>query len=125
MDDNDSVPTFSASELSRQGSSALSHLAGGAFLLLLAFGARFRVPGLILALAGLFIGLGLLFSRSRLDKRPGLLLTTAGTLGLLAKFNIPLFTPFAMFFLGLGGMLMLGSGLIKGVKFLFDLKSLR
>jgi len=109
--------------LVKQGTSAIASLAGGAFLLILAFGARFPILGIILSAAALIVGIGALFSKDRADKKPGLVLTGAGAMGMVIRFGIPLLKPFAGFVLGLGGIGLIAMGIWKGIKFLLGLKS--
>jgi hypothetical protein len=121
--ENQNVPMVSRDVLVKQGSSAVFQLAGGLFLLIMTFGARSPILGLILSAAALVIGAAALFSRSREDKKPGLVITAAGVLGLVVRFGIPLLRPFAAFALGLGAVGLFATGIITGIKFLRGLKS--
>jgi len=109
--------------LVKQGTSAIAYIAGGVFLMILAFGSRFPVLGIILSLVAAAVGIGALLSRDREDKKPGFILTTAGVLGLVIRFGIPLLKPFAGFILGLGALGLFAAGIWKGIKFLLGLKS--
>ena len=123
MDENEIRDLVPRDVLAKQGVSAIVNLAGGVFLLVMTIGARFRIMGIVLSAAALVIGIGALFSKDREDKKPGLFLSAAGVLGLIFQFGIPLVKPFAGFILGLGGIALLASGIWKGIKFLWGLKS--
>ena len=123
MDEFEIKPVVPREVLVKQGTSAVAYLAGGIFLLVLAFGARFPFLGVVLSLAALVIGIGALFSKAREDKKPGLVITAAGILGMVIRFGIPLLRPFAGFALGLGGLGLIAAGIWKGIQFLIGLKS--
>ena len=123
MDENDLTPIVPRDVLVRQGTSAITYIVGGVFLVILTFGGRFPILGIILSLAALVLGIIALFSRDRDDKKPGLVVTFAGVLGLVMRFGIPELKPFAGFILGLGGLGLLAAGIWKGIKFLWGLKS--
>jgi hypothetical protein len=109
--------------LVKQGTSAAIHLVGGLFLLIMTFGARSPVLGLVLSAVALVIGAAALFSRSREDRTPGLVIAAAGALGLAVRFGPPLLRPFAAFALALGAIGLFARGIVQGVKFLRGLKS--
>ena len=123
MEEFEVKPVVPRDVLVKEGTSAVACLAGGVFLLLLAFAARFPVVGIILSAIALVVGIGALTSRSREDKKPGLLIAGAGLMGLLVRFGIPVVKPFAAFLLGFGGVGLFAAGIIKGIKFLWGLKS--
>ena len=125
MNDDDYIPVISREELVKQGTSAVAYLAGGILLMIMTFGARFAFLGIVLSVAALVIGAGALFSRNREDKKPGMVITAAGVLGLVTRFGIPIMKPFAIFFLGLGALSLFAAGIWKGIKFLIGLKSRR
>ena len=125
MNEDDYIQITPREELVKQGSAAVAHLASGAILLVLTMGARFRLIGIVLSAVVLIIGLGAFFSKDREGKKPGLLLTVSGVLGLMVQFGIPMLKPFAMFFLGLGAMGFFASGIIRGIKFLIGLNRRR
>ena len=122
MEDRDVTPV-SRDVLVKQGISAVVYLAGGAFLMVMTIGARFRLLGIVLSVAALGIGIGALLSRDREDKKPGLILSAAGVLGMLMRFRIPLFQPIAGTILGMGALGLFAAGIWKGIKFLAGLKS--
>ena len=109
--------------LAKQGTNAIIYLAGGALLMVMTFGARFKVLGIILSLGALVIGVGSILSKDREDKKPGIVVLAAGLLGMVFQFGIPLLKPFAGFFLGLGGLGLFAAGIWKGIQFLRGLKS--
>jgi len=123
MDDNDYIRIVPRDVLVKQGTSAVAYIAGGILLLIMTFGARFPILGIILSAAALVIGAGALFSKNREDKKPGLVILIAGVLGLIMRFGVPVLKPFAGFILGLGAFGLLGVGIGKGIKFLIGLKS--
>lgn len=123
MDDKDLKPIIPRDVLVRQGTSAVACLAGGIFLMVLAFGARFPILGIILSLIAVVIGVGALFSKDREDKKPGIIITAAGVMGMVIRFGIPILKPFAGFILGLGALGLFAMGVWKGIKFLLGLKS--
>jgi len=122
-DDNDLTPIVPRDVLVKQGTSAIGYIAGGVFLLILTFGGRFPLLGIILSLTALVIGIAALLSRDREDKKPGIVIAVAGILGLVMRFGIPELKPFAGFILGLSGLGLFAAGLWKGVKFLWGLRS--
>jgi len=123
MDDNNLTPIVPRDVLVKQGTSAIAYLASGIFLMILTFGSRFPLLQIILSVAALVIGIGALFSKDREDKKPGLVITVAGALGLVMRFGIPVVKPFAAFVLGLAGLGLFAAGIWKGIKFLLGLKS--
>ena len=123
MEEFEIKPVVPRDVLAKEGTSAITCLAGGVFLMLLSFGARFPILGIILSAIALVVGIGALGSKDREDKKPGLFLAGSGLLGLLIRFGIPVMKPFAAFILGFGGIALFGAGIIKGIKFLWGLKS--
>ena len=122
MDDNAlDKPVFTRDKLVRQGTSAIANLAGGAFLLIMTMGARFRFVGIALSAAALILGLTSLFSKEKTDKKAGLIITLAGIMGMVVQFGIPLLRPIASSLLIIGALGLFASGIWKGVKFLVDL----
>ena len=123
MDDMELKPIVPRDILVKQGTSAIASLAGGIFLMILAFGARFPVLGIVLSAIAVVIGIGAMFSRDRDDKKPGIILAAAGVLGMVIRFGIPVLKPFAGFILGLSALGLFAMGIWKGIKFLKGLKS--
>jgi hypothetical protein len=109
--------------LVKLGTSAVANLAGGVLLFIMTAGARFRIPGIILSLGVLVLGVGAVLSKDREDKKPGMLITAAGVLGMAIQFGPSMLKPFAVFALGLGAIGLIASGIWKGIKFLRGLKS--
>ena len=109
--------------LVKLGTSAIANLAGGVLLLVMTAGVRFRIPGIILSVGALVLGLGAVFSKDREDKKPGTLLTAAGALGIAVQFGPPIIRPFAVFALGLGAIGLIASGIWKGIQYLRGLKT--
>ena len=123
MEEFEIKPAVSRETLIKDGTSAIVHLAGGVLLMIITFGARFPLLGIILSGASLVLGLGALTSKSREDKKPGFVMTAAGALGLLVKFGPFFMKPFAAFFLGLGAIGLFAAGIWHGIRFLLGLKS--
>ena len=125
MDDMELKSVVPRDVLVKQGTSAVAYLAGGIFLMVLAFGARFPILGIILSVAAVVIGIGALVSKDREDKKPGLILAAAGVMGMIMRFRVPvpIVTSLAGFFLGLGAVSLFAMGIWKGIKFLIGLKS--
>ena len=108
-------------ELSKQGVGAVGGIAGG--ILLLVLGALPPVAGIIAGAVVAVVGLGALFSKDPGDRKPGMIITAAGVLGILAKAPIPLLKPFAALALGIGAFGLLALGVWKGIRFIRGLKS--
>ena len=123
MDEKELTPITPREVLVKLGTSAVSQLAGGALLFVMTMGARFRIPGIILSVGALVLGIGALFSKDKEDKKPGTLVTCAGVLGMFVQFGIPILRPFAVFVLGLGAIGLIASGIWKGIKYLRGLKT--
>lgn len=109
--------------LVKQGISAVLNLLGGGFLILMAVGSRVALLGMALSLAALVIGIGAILSRDREDKKPGILLTAAGILGMIMRFRIPVLQPIAGTILSVGAISLFLAGIWKGINFLRGLKS--
>jgi len=123
MDDKDLSSIVPRDVLVKQGTSAVAYLAGGIFLMILTFAGKLPILGIILSLAAVVIGVGALVSRDREDKKPGLILTAAGVMGMVLRFGIPILKPIAGFILGLSALSLFAMGIWKGIKFLIGLKS--
>jgi hypothetical protein len=123
MDEKELIPITPRDVLVKLGTSAIAHLAGGVLLFVMTMGVRFRIPGIILSVGALILGSGALFSKDREDKKPGLIITCAGVLGMVIQFGIPILRPFAVFALGLGAIGLFASGIWKGISFLRGLRS--
>ena len=123
MDDKELQTVVPRDVLVKHGTSAVAYLAGGVFLMIMAYGTRFPILGIILSGIALVIGIGALASRDKEDKKPGLVLTVAGAMGMVIRFGIPLLKPFAGFVLGLGAIGLIAAGIWKGIKFILGLKS--
>ena len=132
MDDNEiqikesgsvTEPIVSRELLVKQGTSAVIYFAGGLLLFIMTFVARHPILGILLPVAALAVGAGSLLSRSREDKKPGLIFALAGVAGLIVRFGIPLIRPFAAFALVLGAIGLVTAGIWKGIRFLAGLKT--
>ena len=123
MDEKELVPITPREVLVKLGTSAIACFAGGALLFIMTMGVRFRIPGIILSVGALILGVGAIFSKDREDKKPGLIITGAGVLGMVIQFGIPILRPLAVFALGLGAIGLFVSGVWKGINFLRGLKS--
>ena len=123
MEDKELTPIVPRELLVKQGTSSIAYLAGGAFLMIMAFGARFPVLGIILSVIAFVIGIGAFMSKDREDKKPGFIFAAAGVMGMVIRFGIPILKPLAGFALGLGALGLFAAGIWKGVKFLLGLKS--
>jgi hypothetical protein len=108
--------------LVKLGVTAISYLAGGAFLTIMTIGARFRILAIAFSVAALVIGASALLSRDREDKKPGSLIVAVGALGLLVQFGLPFMRPIAATVLGFAGLGLLAAGIFKGIQFLLGLK---
>jgi len=124
MEENNLQPIVPRGTLVKQGISAVAYLAGGVFLMLMAAGAGHGLLGIILSGAALVFGAGSLLSRERDDKKPGLVLATAGALGMIVRFvRIPLLQAAAGTVLTIGALGLLAAGVWNGIKFLRGLKT--
>ena len=117
MDDDVPEPV-SRDMLLKQGTASIVCFVGGLAFLIMAMGARFRPLGILVSLAAVILGVQTLFFRGRGDKKPGIIITVAGMVGLVNQFGIPVLRAFAGFILGLGGLFLLAAGVWKGVQFL-------
>jgi hypothetical protein len=77
------------------------------------------IAGAVVALAGV----GALFSKDPEDRKPGIIITAAGILAILARAPIPPRRNFAGVLLSIGAVGLLAMGIWKGIKFLKGLKS--
>ena len=125
MDEDDYIQITPREELVKLGNAAIAHLASGAVLMALTLGARFRLIGMGLSAIVLILGLVSIFSKDKEGKKPGMLLTASGIMGLIVQFGIPVLRPFAVFFLGLGAMGFFASGIMRGIRFLIGLRKRR
>ena len=124
-DDEDIQRIVPREALVKQGISAATHLAGGVFLMIMSIGTKFTLLGMILSVVALVIGVGALISKDREGKKPGIVLTVAGVLGMVVRFGLPILKPFAATFLIMGAMGLFTSGIMKGIQFLRGLNSRR
>ena len=105
-------------EMLKERSSSLVFLVGGVFLTAMTIGARFPFVGIFLSGLAFAYGLGALMSKGREDKKRGLVMISAGLMGLLVRFGPAVTRPFAAFFLGLGAVGLLAAGIWSGVRYL-------
>ena len=125
MDDKQLQPIVPRDELAKMGISAVSYLAGGSFLLAMSFFASRGLLGIILSVAALVIGIRALVSKDMDDRKPGVIITAAGVLGMFIRFRIPVLQVISGSLLGLGAIGLFVLGIWKGIKFLLGLKSRR
>ena len=123
MDEKELIPITPREVLVKLGTAAVAHLAGGALLLLMTMGARFRILGIILSAGALVLGIGAVLSKDREDKRLGTYIACAGVLGMAVQFGPAMLKPFAAFALGLGAIGLFALGIWKGINFLRGLRS--
>jgi hypothetical protein len=116
----DEIP--STTVLSRLGISAIGYTVGGIFLLLLNIFAGLRGLGLIIGGLVCLLGIGSYLSKDPVDKKAGLLITTAGVLTILSKTKIPVLTPISGTLLSIGAFGLLALGIVNGIKFFIGLK---
>jgi len=120
IEEKDSIP--STSSLSKLGVTAVAYAAGGIFLFVLNAIARLRWLGLIAGGIVCLIGIGSLLSKDSADRKPGLIITTAGVFAVLSRSNIPLIAPISATILSIGAVGLLALGIWNGIKFFIGLK---
>ncbi|MFP3089211.1 hypothetical protein LQZ21_02665 [Treponema sp. TIM-1] len=120
---NDMVPErlAPADVLAKQGVAAVGGIAGG--ILLFIMGALPLPLGIAAGVIVALVGVGALFSKDPEDRKPGMIVTAAGFLAILARLPIAPLKSFAGFLLGIGAVGLLAMGIWKGIKFLKGLKS--
>lgn len=123
MDDRQLQPVVPRDEVAKQGISAVAYLAGGVFLLAMGLFSSRGLLGIILSVAALAIGIRSLVSKDRDDKKPGIIITAAGVMGMFVRFRVPVLQVVSGTLLGLGAIGLLAMGIWKGIKFLIGLKS--
>jgi len=123
MDEKELLPITPRDVLVKLGTSAVAQFAGGILLFMMTASARLRIPGIILSAGALVLGVGALLSKDREDKKPGMIITCAGALGMAVQFGPPMIRPFAVFALGLSAIGLIASGIWKGIQFLRGLKT--
>ncbi|MDR2363643.1 MAG: hypothetical protein LBD65_04430 [Spirochaetaceae bacterium] len=107
--------------LTKQGVAAVGGIAGGILLLIMR---ALPFPlGIIAGAVAALVGAGALFSKDPEDRKPGMIITLAGILAVIAGSPIPGLKNFAGFFLSIGAVGLLAMGIWKGIKFLKGLKS--
>ena len=101
-------------------------LAGSIFMMVMVLGASRGLLGLVLSTVTLIFGIGSLLSKDNEGKRPGLILTIAGVLGMFMRFvKLPPVQAVAGTLLTIGALGLLAAGIWKGVQFLFGLQTRR
>ncbi|MDR2068491.1 MAG: hypothetical protein LBP71_01305 [Spirochaetaceae bacterium] len=120
---NDMVPErpTSANVLTKQGVAAVGGIAGG--LLLFIMRALPFPLGIAAGAVVALVGVGALFSKDPEDRKPGMVITAAGFLAVLARVPIAPLRSFAGVLLGIGAVGLLAMGIWKGIQFLKGLKS--
>jgi hypothetical protein len=118
LEKRDEIP--STSLLSKQGFNAIICGAGGVLLIVLQIVSRFRVMGLVISAIVCVIGLVTYFSKDSTDRKPGIVITAAGTLALLSK--IPAIAPLTSTILTIGAFGLIALGVINGLKFFSGLR---
>jgi hypothetical protein len=107
--------------LTKQGVAAVGGIAGGILLFIMR---ALPVPlGIIAGAVVALVGVGALFSRDPEDRKPGMLITVAGILAVLARAPIPPLRGFAGILLSIGAIGLLAMGIRQGIQFLKGLKS--
>ena len=115
----DVTPDISREEMNKHGTAALYYLVGGFLVFLLFIGMRMKPLGIGLSGIAFVIGMVLLFSKDRANRKPGRIIALAGILGLCALFiPIPALKSFAVFFLFIGALGLFAVGVIRGFQFL-------
>ncbi|MDR2759181.1 MAG: hypothetical protein LBB78_07370 [Spirochaetaceae bacterium] len=120
---NDIVPErpAPANVLAKQGVAAVGGIAGGILLFIMR---ALPLPlGIAVGAVVALVGVGALFSKDPEDRKPGMIITVAGFLAILARVPIPPLRSFAGLLLGIGAVGLLAMGIWKGIKFLIGLKS--
>jgi hypothetical protein len=120
---HDMVPDrpVSANVLTKQGVAAVGGIVGGSLLFIIQ---ALPLPlGIIAGAVVALIGAGALFSKDPEDRKPGVIITVAGVLAVLARAPIPPLRSFAGLLLSIGAIGLLAMGIWKGIKFLKGLKS--
>lgn len=120
---NDMVPErpTPTNVLTKQGVAAVGGIAGGILLFIMR---ALPLPlGIIAGAVVALVGVGALFSKDPEDKKPGMIITLAGILAVLARAPIPVLRNFAGILLSIGAIGLLAMGIWKGLKFLKGLKS--
>jgi hypothetical protein len=105
--------------LAKQGVAAVSCLVGGAALLIMS-----ALPPIVGIVAGVIVGVvgvTAILSKDPEDRKPGIIVTAAGALSILAKVGVV--RPLAASLLGIGALGLLALGVWNGIKFLRGLKN--
>ena len=124
MDDEDLQRIASREMLAKQGLTVAAYFAGGVLMIIMSIGSRVGIFGLILSAAALVTGIGALLSKDRDYKKPGLILTAAGILGIVMRYiKILPIQSIAGTFLLIGAVSLFVTGILKGIKFLKNLMS--
>jgi hypothetical protein len=118
MNDIEPRPT-PTNVLAKQGVAAVGGIAGGVLLFIMR-----ALPAPLGVIAGVLValvGVGALLSRDPADRKPGVIVTAAGILAILAR--VPPLQAFAGGLLGIGAAGLLAMGIWKAFKFFKGLKS--
>jgi hypothetical protein len=111
--------------LVKKGVAAIGYLSGGVLIFVMnILGGKFRPFGIILGLAAAALGLISLTDSNPDEKKPGAILATAGICELIVHFGIPVLKPIAISILGIGAFGLFALGIVRGIQFLFGLRSL-
>ena len=117
----DPVPT---NVLAKHGVAAVAQIAGGILILVMhAFSMRLPPLGIIFGFIIGGTGISALMSKDPEDKKPGVILTVAGVLKLLAHVGPAVLRGLAGTLLGISSIGLLALGVFNGIKFLKGLKS--
>jgi hypothetical protein len=120
MNDLVSEPT-PTNVLTKQGVAAVGGIAGGVLLFIMR---ALPLPlGIIAGAVVALVGVGALLSKDPTDRKPGIIITAAGILAILARAPIPPLRAFAGILLGIGAFGLFAMGIWKGFKFFKGLKS--
>jgi len=109
-------------DLPNKGRTVITLIAGGLILGILALvGARIRTVGLGAGAFALITGIGFLLRRQKARFKPGIALTVAGFLLLLANPRFGVVAGFAIYFLIVGAIGLVVMGIFKALKISWDL----
>ena len=113
----------SSSDLSKQGRTAITCIAGGILLFVLLFVSKLRVVGLAVGVMACVMGLSSLFVKKNVDYKVGAIMIGAGVLVLLSKTRFHMVTAVAGTALSIGAVALVVVGILKAVKLAWDVRN--